>query len=457
MRNANAVASVLLMACPMALSQTFEGIWRGKINDRRGQPVDFELQIDARGSQPAGRIQALGHGGVNPFFVDEATLTTEGGVRVAIQTLRVVIEGKIGSDNRSIHGTWTQFGSDRQNLQLTRVSSAAPPTFFDPLVEIRVPKSPTAVRTNGAYRVYYEIHVSNYTEELVQLKSVDVQIDERTATIAGEALARQTVSYGVSIPPTKSGVVLIGFEAASPPDVLRHRVTFTSAGRTSTLQTQAMPVSRNPVRVSPPLRGGDWWAGAGPDSSLHHRAAVVPMDGRFTIAQRFAFDFARRVPGSDQFERGDLRQLVSSPSYGSDVLAVGDATVTLVRDGVPDSPPYEISPGYAITKETLGGNLVVLDLGQQRWAVYAHLQPGSLRVKPGDRVRRGDVIARLGNSASYSAHLHFHIVDGPDPFSSEGIPFVFDEFTHGGSVHRDEMPSGGWTIRFAESRTEPRL
>ncbi|HSB17338.1 MAG TPA: M23 family metallopeptidase [Bryobacteraceae bacterium] len=103
----------------------------------------------------------------------------------------------------------------------------------------------------------------------------------------------------------------------------------------------------------------------------------------------------------------------------------------------------------------MGGNLVFLDLGQQRWAVYAHLQPGSLRVKQGDSVRRGDVIARLGNSASYSAHLHFHIVDGPDPFSSEGVPFVFDEFTHEGTVHRDEMPAGGWTIRFVERQVEP--
>jgi hypothetical protein len=60
------------------------------------------------------------------------------------------------------------------------------------------------------------------------------------------------------------------------------------------------------------------------------------------------------------------------------------------------------------------------------------------------------VIARLGNSASYSPHLHFHIVDGPDPFSSEGVPFVFDEFTHESTVYRYEMPKGGWTIRFAE-------
>jgi murein DD-endopeptidase MepM/ murein hydrolase activator NlpD len=315
-------------------------------------------------------------------------------------------------------------------------------------------RPPTAVRSNGAYRLYYEINVANYTEEQLKLESVEIQIGAQNATLAGDALARQTVSYGVSIPPTKSGVVLIGLSMTSePPESLRHRVTFSSAGRTSTLETQALPVLRNPVRIAPPLRGDHWWAGAGPDSGLHHRAAILPMAGRFTIAQRFAFDFARRVPGSGDFERGDRRKLESSPSYGAEVLAVADATVTLARGDVPDAPPYEIAPPYPITKETLGGNLVVLDLGRQRWAVYAHLIPGSLRVKPGDRVRQGDVIARLGNSASYSPHLHFHVVDGPDQWSSEGVPFVFDEFTHEGKLHRDEMPAGGWTIDFAPPST----
>jgi hypothetical protein len=422
MRISTAAALILLIAPHTAPAQSLEGTWRGRVKDRRQQSVEFELQIAARGVEPAGKLQALGRGAVIPFFVDTVMLSPEGTARVEIQTLRIVIEGKLASGGQSISAAWTQFGSDRQPVQLTRVPSGTPPALFDPLVEVRVPKPPTAVRVNGAWRLDYEIHVSNYTELLLELQSVDIQIGERTLTIAGGQLARQTVSYGVSVPPTRSGVVLVGLGMASPPpDVLRHRITFSSAGRTSTMQTQAIPVARNPVRIAPPLLGGDWWAGAGPDSSLHHRAAILPMDGRLTIAQRCAFDFARRVPGSDEFERGDLRQLASSPSYGADVLAVADATVAMVRDGVPDAAPYEIAPPHPITKETLGGNLVVLDLGQQHWAVYAHLQPGSLRVRQGDRVRRGGVIARLGNSASYSAHLHFHIVDGPDPFSSEGV------------------------------------
>lgn len=53
-----------------------------------------------------------------------------------------------------------------------------------------------------------------------------------------------------------------------------------------------------------------------------------------------------------------------------------------------------------ITLETVGGNHVILDLGAGRYACYAHLQPGSIRVKPGDRVRTGQVLGLVGNSGN---------------------------------------------------------
>src|SRR5207253_5277058 len=58
---------------------------------------------------------------------------------------------------------------------------------------------------------------------------------------------------------------------------------------------------------------------------------------------------------------------------------------------------------------------------------YAHVQPGSLRVKVGDRVKRGQVVALLGNSGnSTEPHVHFQIADGPTFLSSEGLPYVMD-------------------------------
>ena len=73
-------------------------------------------------------------------------------------------------------------------------------------------------------------------------------------------------------------------------------------------------------------------------------------------------------------------------------------------------------------------NYVILALGNGGLAFYAHLQPGRLRVKPGDRVRRGQVLGLLGNSGNSDApHLHFHISDA-NSLESEGLPYVFDSF-----------------------------
>jgi murein DD-endopeptidase MepM/ murein hydrolase activator NlpD len=54
-----------------------------------------------------------------------------------------------------------------------------------------------------------------------------------------------------------------------------------------------------------------------------------------------------------------------------------------------------------MTIETLGGNHIILDLGQGRYAFYAHLQPGSLRVKAGDQVKRGQVLALVGDMVKF--------------------------------------------------------
>jgi hypothetical protein len=66
---------------------------------------------------------------------------------------------------------------------------------------------------------------------------------------------------------------------------------------------------------------------------------------------------------------------------------------------------------------------VVVKIAPKRFAFYAHMQPGSLRVKEGDRVRKGQILGLLGNTGNTDApHLHFHIMDGPSPLQSNGLP-----------------------------------
>jgi murein DD-endopeptidase MepM/ murein hydrolase activator NlpD len=103
-----------------------------------------------------------------------------------------------------------------------------------------------------------------------------------------------------------------------------------------------------------------------------------------------------------------------------------------------------------ITLETVGGNHVILDLGQGRYAFYAHLQPGSLRVKAGDKVRRGQVVGLVGNSGnSTEPHLHFHISDANSPLGSDGLPYLLPAFEVQGK-------GWGWKASEAKATTEKR-
>ena len=75
------------------------------------------------------------------------------------------------------------------------------------------------------------------------------------------------------------------------------------------------------------------------------------------------------------------------------------------------------------------GNVIVIDVGDGRFATYAHLKAGSLQVKQGDRVVEGQVLARIGNSGNtLGPHLHFQIADAPEPLSGEGLPFALRSF-----------------------------
>jgi murein DD-endopeptidase MepM/ murein hydrolase activator NlpD len=117
-----------------------------------------------------------------------------------------------------------------------------------------------------------------------------------------------------------------------------------------------------------------------------------------------------------------------------------------------------------ITLELAPGNHIALDLGGNRFAFYEHLQRGSLRVKAGDRVTRGQVIARLGSSGSSSIgpHLHFHVADAASTLAAEGVPFAFRQFTDTGKfaslaalLSGDRWLPAGGARTYRQERPDP--
>ena len=124
------------------------------------------------------------------------------------------------------------------------------------------------------------------------------------------------------------------------------------------------------------------------------------------FAQRFAIDWMQ-LDEAGGFVHGDPSNAHNYDSYGADVLAVGDGTVVEILNDLDDQKPGTLPDPKTITLENVDGNHVVLDLGDGVFAFYAHMQRGSVRVSSGERVKRGEVLGKLGNTGNSSApHLH---------------------------------------------------
>lgn len=374
-----------------------------------------------------------------------------------------------------------QFSSLLQTLVLVVASgsSLGAQAQLPPLLELRVPKPPTVATAEHGSFLVYELHVTNFAAQPMTLRRIEVTtLAERRVLLAlsDSLLLRAVARPGTTLPPaerpklsggTRAVVFLwVPVDRGSPPASLGHRVTVERGAdslRTEDLDGAVVPVAREAATIGPPLRGGPWLTGNGPAAETGHRRALIPVGGTPAIAQRFAIDYVK--VGDDHLTfSGDRLKNASYHAYGSETLAVADGIVVATKDGIPENIPGPASRAVPITLETVGGNHVIVDIGGGRHAFYAHLQPGSLRVRLGDRVRKGQVLGLVGNSGnSTEPHLHFHVSDGTSPLGSEGLPYGYESFEivgrcrafntgcerSGGSVRRGEVPLGNVLVQFS--------
>jgi murein DD-endopeptidase MepM/ murein hydrolase activator NlpD len=170
---------------------------------------------------------------------------------------------------------------------------------------------------------------------------------------------------------------------------------------------------------------------------------MIPSHGTDMLAQRYAYDLMR-VDEREHFHRaGKLRSyLLGVPtrecySWGQPIHAALDGEVVVAADGTAERGYMHIVRelgGVLWTGLTfnpakgfgsVAGNHVLIRHGDV-YTAYAHLAPGSVAVAPGGRVREGDVVGRVGHTGnSTSPHLHFQLMDGPDPMTASGLPCAF--------------------------------
>jgi murein DD-endopeptidase MepM/ murein hydrolase activator NlpD len=428
-----ALALAVLSTNVAAAEPSLEGTWRGTLAGTLRLAVTFTRSPD--GAYRA-ILDSLDQGA--KIAVD--TVKLDGGkVHLELKSIGGSYDGSLNKDETELTGTWTQGGA-AQPLTFTRgkpraddsASSKTQPPLFSPL-DVSVPMPPTVFRSGGKTHLVYELHITNLSRRDVSLVRIEALGDGKSSLLRLEGLdlATGTLRPGVDaagletlqVGPGLRAVVFLWVTPNAAPSTLEHVITIKVGDVELTTRTRAVPVGKDLVTIGPPLRGGGWLAANGPSDTSAHRRSLLPVDGQATLAQRFAIDWVRVGDDGATFT-GAPKENRSYHAYGAEALAVAEGTVTSIKDGIAENVPGD-SRAVPMTLETLTGNHVVLDLGHGRFALYAHLQPGSLRVKPGDHVRRGQVLGLVGNSGnSTEPHLHFHLMNASSPLGAEGIPYA---------------------------------
>jgi hypothetical protein len=328
-----------------------------------------------------------------------------------------------------------------------------------PDIAMVVPFGPVPVESMNGINIAYELEFRGAGNMTFKPDKVEV-IDATTGTViySPNASVLAKTAYPVSVPPPTQSELQNGtgklpnprisiWFVVSPntvPDRLTHRVTLnrTADGLPPLVVTGGNVTVRKdlkPVVVGSPVKGPGWAVMETTSPVVHHVTSQITMSGVTRVPQRYAQDYLYLDPANGTVFHDNETISRDYFGFGKELYAVGNGTVVFVHDGDGDieittqKPPADVA--------TAAGNNVVIDLGDRKYACYAHMVNGSVRVNVGDIVTEGQVIGLMGNTGNSDApHLHFQVVTGTPSFlGGEGYPIVYRSFNVTGRFDEDTV------------------
>lgn len=334
-------------------------------------------------------------------------------------------------------------GSLSLSLSATPIGGAENPT---PLI-VSVHDAPVPfTASDGNTHLVYELWMLNFSSGEIAIQKLDILGDgkviktldstEISARLQPAGLRNSTGTF------TKSTQGLLFLDIVLPrgtavPNRLSHRIAIFVAAAPSAFQHLTVtggdkePNRQTVAIIHPPLVGENYISADSCCDSTRHMRAAIGINNRVWLAQRYAVDW-EQLDSQNRIYSGPREKLESYTIFGKPVLAVADATVISIVDGHPEQTPGKY-PEH-ISLDEADGNSVILRLddvalGGRTFALYAHMQPGSLRVRVGDKVHTGQILGLVGNTGnSIAPHLHFQLMDGASSLASNGLPYAIKSF-----------------------------
>lgn len=300
---------------------------------------------------------------------------------------------------------------------------------------------------DGTAHLAYEYYLTNFGKKPTRLASLRVRGiggAKFATTVEGDALKSsfrpaapqsRLPAYDPVLPPGASGVVFVflNFAGRETPRQLENSLVVEADGDPK--NAQRIPLDRLTIRrtgaalIDEPFTGDRWLAANGPSNASIHRRAVIVLNGKPRVPERYAIDFIKLGDDGNSYS-GDQSKNSSYHAYGVPILAVADGKIVSLKDGLPENVPQAKQMAVTMNLVNIAGNHLVEDIGGGRYVGYAHLIPGSITVKLGEQVQSGQVLGRLGNSGnSTEPHLHIQVCNAPSFLICEGVPMEFQRMS----------------------------
>jgi biotin carboxyl carrier protein len=170
------------------------------------------------------------------------------------------------------------------------------------------------------------------------------------------------------------------------------------------------------IDLAYPLKNGVYYVGGGGSSRwINNHTATPPQDYALDIIRLNVLGNSGNITGSDNLQ--------SYMAFGDTIYSPCRGNVVRAVDGLPDQiPPNRDSQNPA------GNHVVIFYQGVE--ILLAHMMEGSIKVREGDMVNKGETVGRIGNSGQTSQpHLHIHAERGGTPgeiFKGSGVPITFN-------------------------------
>ena len=327
------------------------------------------------------------------------------------------------------------------SLPLLLAALAAAP-IDTPTVQVRAAPGEVWIEEGASQYLNFDFVVRNTGTDTLDVARIELSVYDEAGGLQlrklvnanGPSPSVQTLAPARSFAPGAEGLIFNPF-FEFPREVglarLKYDIELRPRGRDAASSVVTVMVEPRPyrpkTRLAMPVHGRVLvWDGH--DFYSHHRRwdfAHPMLRGNCITsnAGRYSYDFVL-LGANDSLHTGDGKAHAQWHGYGAEVRAPAAGRVIAATGEHPDDGNFDIA-ALCANELVMYGNYVVIDHGNGETSVLAHLRQGSVTVRPGDEVRQGQTVARVGSSgSSLFPHLHYQLVTGVE-HGAEGLPSYF--------------------------------